>query len=121
MSRGTSASCLIQPAIAEADGVCGVHDLHLWSLAGDDASLTAHVELADAAEAEPVRVALIRMLGERFAVHHVTLQLEPPGFDGCTGHDEWCGIDPSGGLEARRSESEKNPALLSQTGLAHRP
>jgi cobalt-zinc-cadmium efflux system protein len=66
----------VRAAIAGADGVCGVHDLHLWSLAGDDASLTAHVELVEATEPEPVRVALIRMLADRFAVHHVTLQLE---------------------------------------------
>lgn len=66
----------VRAAIADADGVGGVHDLHLWSVAGDDASLTAHVELGDGADAEPVRVALIRMLDERFSVRHVTLQLE---------------------------------------------
>jgi cobalt-zinc-cadmium efflux system protein len=66
----------VRAAIANADGVGGVHDLHLWSVAGDDASLTAHVELGDGADAEPVRVALIRMLDERFSVRHVTLQLE---------------------------------------------
>ncbi len=66
----------VRGAIAVADGVCGVHDLHLWSLAGDDASLTAHVELSEGTEPEGVRVALIRMLDQRFSVRHVTLQLE---------------------------------------------
>jgi cobalt-zinc-cadmium efflux system protein len=66
----------VRAAIAQADGVGGVHDLHLWSLAGDDASLTAHVELVDGIEPEGVRRALIRMLDERFSVRHVTLQLE---------------------------------------------
>ncbi|MDB5737881.1 MAG: cation transporter [Sphingomonas bacterium] len=66
----------VRAAIAGAEGVGGVHDLHLWSVAGDDASLTAHVELRELVEAEPVRVALIRMLDERFSVRHVTLQLE---------------------------------------------
>jgi cobalt-zinc-cadmium efflux system protein len=66
----------VREAIAGAGGVGGVHDLHLWSLAGDDASLTAHVELVDGTEPEGVRVALIRMLDERFSVRHVTLQLE---------------------------------------------
>lgn len=66
----------VREALAGAEGVGGVHDLHLWSLAGDDASLTAHVELAEDAEPEGVRVALIRMLDERFSVRHVTLQLE---------------------------------------------
>jgi cobalt-zinc-cadmium efflux system protein len=66
----------VRAALAGSDGVCGVHDLHLWSLAGDDASLTAHVELVENREPEGVRVALIRMLDERFSVRHVTLQLE---------------------------------------------
>ena len=33
----------VRSAIAEMPGVADVHDLHLWSVAGDDASLTAHV------------------------------------------------------------------------------
>jgi cobalt-zinc-cadmium efflux system protein len=66
----------VREALADADGVSGVHDLHLWSMAGDDASLTAHVELEDGMEPEGVRVALIRMLDQRFSVRHVTLQLE---------------------------------------------
>ena len=66
----------VRAAIAGADGVGGVHDLPLWSLAGDDASLTAHVVLAEDREPEGVRVALVRMLDERFSVRHVTLQLE---------------------------------------------
>ncbi len=66
----------VREAIAAAEGVSGVHDLHLWSLAGDDASLTAHVELEEQVAGEKVRVALIRMLDERFSVRHVTLQLE---------------------------------------------
>jgi cobalt-zinc-cadmium efflux system protein len=66
----------VREALAGWDGVCGVHDLHLWSLAGDDASLTAHVELIEGTEPEGVRVSLIRMLDERFSVRHVTLQLE---------------------------------------------
>jgi len=66
----------VREAIADAQGVNGVHDLHLWSLAGDDASLTAHIELIEDVEPEGVRVDLIRMLDERFAVRHVTLQLE---------------------------------------------
>ncbi len=66
----------VRAAIAEADGVGGVHDLHLWSLAGDDSILTAHVELHEDARGEEVRVSLTRMLDRRSAVRHVTLQLE---------------------------------------------
>ena len=57
-------------------GVTGVHDLHLWSVAGDDASLTAHVALADEGKAETTRRALTEMLEERFKIHHATIQTE---------------------------------------------
>ena len=66
----------VREALAGAPGVAGVHDLHLWSLAGDDASLTAHVEVADIADAEPICRSLTAMLAERFGVRHVTLQTE---------------------------------------------
>lgn len=66
----------IRAAINEAAGVAGVHDLHLWSVAGDDASMTAHVALADGADAEATRRALAEMLESRFAIHHATIQTE---------------------------------------------
>ena len=57
-------------------GVTGVHDLHLWSVAGDDASLTAHVAVADEGNAETIRRTLTEMLETRFAIHHATIQTE---------------------------------------------
>lgn len=66
----------IRAAIAEITGVNGVHDLHLWSVAGDDASLTAHVAIGEAEDAETVRRAVADMLEAQFAIHHVTIQTE---------------------------------------------
>jgi cobalt-zinc-cadmium efflux system protein len=66
----------IRAAMAEITGVNGVHELHLWSVAGDDASLTAHVAIGDAEDAETVRRAVAEMLKARFAIHHVTMQAE---------------------------------------------
>jgi cobalt-zinc-cadmium efflux system protein len=62
--------------MGEVAGVTGVHDLHLWSVAGDDASLTAHVAVAEGRDAEAVRKALTEMLEARFAIHHATIQTE---------------------------------------------
>ena len=70
----------VRQALEGAAGVVGVHDLHLWSLAGSDASLTAHVEVAREADTEHVRRDLTSLLAERFHVTHVTLQTER---DGC--------------------------------------
>lgn len=66
----------IRVAIIEQHGVANVHDLHLWSVAGDDASLTAHLVLANGDDTEITRRRVTRMLDERFAIHHVTLQTE---------------------------------------------
>lgn len=66
----------IRAATGGVSGVTGVHDLHLWSVAGDDASLTAHVAIADGGDGEAIRRALTGMLETRFAIHHATIQTE---------------------------------------------
>ena len=66
----------IRAAMGEVEGVTGVHDLHLWSVAGDDASLTAHVAIADSDKAEEIRRATTEMLESRFNIHHATIQTE---------------------------------------------
>lgn len=66
----------IRAAMNDVSGVAGVHDFHLWSVAGDDASLTAHVALADGADAEATRRALAEILENKFAIHHATIQTE---------------------------------------------
>ncbi|MGD9812651.1 MAG: cation diffusion facilitator family transporter [Sphingobium sp.] len=66
----------IRAAIAETAGVAGVHDLHVWSMTSDDSSLTVHIELADGADAEDVRIRVATMLDERFEIEHATIQTE---------------------------------------------
>lgn len=66
----------VRTEIANTPGVAGVHDLHAWSLTSDDHSLSAHVELAKGSDAETVRAALSKMLDERYAIEHVTIQIE---------------------------------------------
>jgi cobalt-zinc-cadmium efflux system protein len=66
----------IRAAMGGVKGVAGVHDLHLWSVAGDDASLTAHVALADGSDAETTRRAVTELLETRFNIHHATIQTE---------------------------------------------
>jgi len=51
------------------------HDRHVWSVAGDNASLTAHVAIGSGEDTEPVRRAMIDLLQAHFAIHHVTLQI----------------------------------------------
>ena len=65
-------------------GVRDVHCLHVWRIASGRDSMSAHVVVEQdqlgAAQLLRVRTAL----QERFAVEHITLQLEPEGFAECT-------------------------------------
>ena len=66
----------IRAAMGSVEGVTGIHDLHLWSVAGDDASLTAHVAVIEGDQAEATRQAVVEMLEVRFGIHHATIQTE---------------------------------------------
>ncbi len=70
-------------AMGTADGVVGVHHLHLWNLASDVPAASAHVVLAGQPtlhQAQQVATAVKAALAERFALTNVTLELEasPP-------------------------------------------
>ncbi len=66
----------VRAAMTGVSGVAGVHDLHVWSVAGDDPSLTAHVAIAAGANPETTRSAVAAMLEEQFKIHHSTIQTE---------------------------------------------
>lgn len=75
----------IRNAIASTPGVKGVHDLHVWSLSGDDHSLSAHVELADKTNFDIVRSTISAMLLDRYEIHHATIQVEGEPCDDADG------------------------------------
>ena len=66
----------IRSAICGIPGVASTHDLHVWSMASDTVSASAHVELEAGADPETVRFALAAMLQERFDIEHATIQVE---------------------------------------------
>lgn len=66
----------IRGAIGAVPGVAGVHDLHVWSVAGDDASLTAHIAIATGLDQTVVRTAVAELLEAQFKIYHSTLQTE---------------------------------------------
>lgn len=62
-----------------ADGVIDVHDLHVWSIHGTDAVLTAHVTVEDGTDLDHGCAILCKLqegLEERYGVEHATLQIE---------------------------------------------
>jgi len=63
-------------AIRTADGVAGVHDLHVWTITSGFVALSAHVQ-ALPAEAPRVLEEVRAMIAERFGIAHSTIQIEP--------------------------------------------
>ena len=75
----------VRSLIASDPGVAGVHDLHVWSLGSQRASLTAHVLTRDGVDTDRLRRALTARLIEVHGIQHSTLQLEsdPCEHGGC--------------------------------------
>lgn len=60
----------------ETAGVAGVHDLHAWTITSGLNVVSAHVVLADGADAPAVLDSLCACLSDDFDVEHSTFQLE---------------------------------------------
>ena len=70
------------------EGVCNVHDLHVWSLGSNSRALACHVTIADIPPSESASILckLNHLLKQRFHISHSTLQFENLGcaeLDGC--------------------------------------
>lgn len=66
-------------AIAGHAGVVETHDLHVWTVTDGFPALSAHVLVEPGADCHRIRLELERLLRERFAVEHTTLQVEHVG------------------------------------------
>lgn len=71
----------VRAHLVEVEHVLDVHDLHAWTVASGQPTLSAHVVVSEACfesnYAPRILDALQRCLSEHFAVAHATLQLEP--------------------------------------------
>jgi cobalt-zinc-cadmium efflux system protein len=62
--------------LAAAPGVVEVHDLHVWEVTSGFSALSAHVVVRAGDDCHGRRRELQTLLGERFGVHHTTLQVD---------------------------------------------
>lgn len=70
----------VRRSLLALPGVAGLHDLHVWAMGSTDNAATAHLVLADQADAATVLQAATRALRDGYGIGHATLQLESPGF-----------------------------------------
>jgi cobalt-zinc-cadmium efflux system protein len=61
-------------ALTGVPGITSVHDLHVWHMGAEAIALSAHVTLQDADAWLSALAAAQRLLAERYAIRHVTLQ-----------------------------------------------
>ncbi|MEI7759957.1 MAG: cation diffusion facilitator family transporter [Thermoleophilia bacterium] len=63
-------------ALAGQPGVVEVHDLHVWQITSGFPCLSAHVLVREGDDCHGIRHASERMLADRFAITHTTLQVD---------------------------------------------
>ena len=65
----------IGEALAADTDVVEVHDLHVWTVTSGFPALSAHVVVCRGCDRDLVRGRLEQLLGDRFEIHHTTLQV----------------------------------------------
>ena len=68
-------------ALAGASGIIEVHDLHVWEVTSGFVALSAHVVVGRDRNCHEARHELERLLHDRFAIEHTTLQMDHEGGD----------------------------------------
>ena len=80
----------VQLTIAGTGGIDSVHDLHVWSLSGEQIALSCHVVVAEelpAADSEHLVRRVEELVCGRFGIGHTTIQVEAcHPCDGTLGH-----------------------------------
>lgn len=71
----------VRSRLTSVPGVTGVHDLHVWTLTSGLRVATGHVGLAQGADPATVLERARAVVHEEAGIEHVTLQVEPAGFD----------------------------------------
>ena len=66
----------VRAHILEAPGVVGCHDLHAWTITSGMNVVSAHVVLAERADAAATLDARCACLSDHFDIEHSTFQLE---------------------------------------------
>jgi cobalt-zinc-cadmium efflux system protein len=71
----------IRSGMESIEGVCDVHDLHVWSLGSQSRALACHVTIADIPPSESACILekLNHLLKDHFHISHTTIQFEHAG------------------------------------------
>jgi cobalt-zinc-cadmium efflux system protein len=68
-------------SLFEVHGVTEIHDLHIWTITSGLISLSAHAVVNADRTHHEVLTELRELVHERFGIDHITIQIEPEGFE----------------------------------------
>jgi cobalt-zinc-cadmium efflux system protein len=66
----------VEQELLSIEGVEGVHDLHVWTIASGTDALSAHISHRDSVKHSDLLVTVRERLDETFAIDHPTIQME---------------------------------------------
>lgn len=67
----------VRNTLAGLPGVCGVHDLHVWTITSGMEALSAHLVVVEEASTTTLLRQVRSSLHDEFGIHHATVQIEP--------------------------------------------
>jgi len=70
----------LEDTLAAVPGVAEVHDLHVWTITSGMDSVSCHVVSDRSRSHEEILKAAREVVVDRFSIDHVTIQVEPEGF-----------------------------------------
>jgi cobalt-zinc-cadmium efflux system protein len=70
----------VRDSMMRVEGVTEVHDLHVWSITSGIVALSAHLKADDGQEGH-ILTALRGSLRSQFGIDHITIQIDPAGFE----------------------------------------
>jgi cobalt-zinc-cadmium efflux system protein len=71
----------LRNALAAVEHVTDVHDLHVWALTSGVNAMSVHVVTASGVDRAPLLDRVAACAKGRFGIDHVTVQVEPPGWN----------------------------------------
>ena len=73
----------VRDFLGRLPGVREVHDLHIWGMSTTENAMTAHLIIPGGHPGDAFLQAAAREVEQRFAIHHVTLQIEVADAEAC--------------------------------------
>ena len=70
----------LKAALTETPGVVDVHDLHVWTITSGMDSVSCHIVSDGSRPYDEVLQSVRDVVIEQFSIDHVTIQIEPEGF-----------------------------------------